>query len=462
MTRKIYTLLALALCSTTALAQTPEHMPANMSSNMPSNMSKNTPDTAPAAPAENAQGATPKQAPKSGMDKAMRAVLMQGESHPLAALAAVRLQHGQPVAQYYGGFARRGGAHSTPVTPQTLFRIASISKVVTTIGLMELVEQGKINLDHDVSDYLGFPLRNPDFPDTPLTVRMLLNHTSTLRDGEQYVLPPGQSVRDFFAPGHKPGSADYHFSFHEDHAPGTFFTYCNLCYGLIGTMIERVSGERFDRYQKHHVLEPLKIDGGYNILELDHPEHLATLYQADATGYTPTVDSQPLKGWDKKALASYKIGSNGTIFSPQGGLRVSMQGLTRLAQFMIGRGTLDGVRLLTPQSITAMETPTWTFNGTNGVCPYPLSAYGLSLFLLTGAQDTNGRPSIPYSGYQGGLRGHLGDAYGLHSGFWYNPENGDAYLFAADGFPDYAQEKRGQYSSFTRVEEEIFTTLAGR
>lgn len=63
---------------------------------------------------------------------------------------------------------------------------------MTTIGLMELVEQGKINLDHDVSEYLGFPLRNPDFPTTPITVRMLLNHTSTLRDGDVYVLPPAR------------------------------------------------------------------------------------------------------------------------------------------------------------------------------------------------------------------------------------------------------------------------------
>ncbi|MFT8309173.1 serine hydrolase domain-containing protein [Acetobacter malorum] len=399
---------------------------------------------------------------QTATDKKMDAVLMHGERQPLAALAAVKLEHGRPVYQYYGGFARRDGAQTVPVKQETLFRIASISKVVTTIGLMELVEQGKINLDHDVSEYLGFPLRNPDFPTTPITVRMLLNHTSTIRDGDVYVLPPGKSVRDFFDESHKPGSQDYHFSFHDGHTPGTYFTYCNLCYGLVGTIIERVSGERFDHYQKHHVLEPLKIDGGYNVAELEHPERLATLYQHLPSGYEAAVDSQPLKGWSKEALESYKIGSNGSVFSPQGGLRISLQGLTRLAQFMIQRGTLDGVRLLAPQSIEAMETPTWTFNGKNGVCPYPLSVYGLSLFTLTGTKDTNGKPAIPYIGYQGGLRGHLGDAYGLHSGFWYNPQNGEAYLFAADGYPDYEQEKPGQYSSFSRVEEEIFTTLEGK
>ncbi|KXV61341.1 beta-lactamase [Acetobacter tropicalis] len=398
---------------------------------------------------------------ESPTDKAMDAVLTQAEARPLAGLAAVRLHNGRPVYQYYGGFARRDGEQTVPVEQETLFRIASISKVVTTIGLMELVEQGKINLDHDASEYLGFPLRNPDFPNTPITVRMLLNHTSSIRDADVYVLPPDKPVSSFFDKTHKPGSQDYHFSYHDGHEPGTYFTYCNLCYGLVGTIMERASGERFDQYQKHHVLEPLKIDGGYNVAELEHPERLATIYQHLPTGYKAKVDSQPLKGWSVESLQSYKIGSNGSIFSPQGGLRISGQGLTRLAQFMIQRGTLDGVRLLAPQSIEAMETPTWQFNGKNGECPYPLSAYGLSLFLLTGAKDTNGKPDSPYPGYKGGLRGHLGDAYGLHSGFWYNPQNGDAYLFAADGFPDYDQVRPGQYSSFSRVEEKIFTALAG-
>ncbi|KXV61011.1 beta-lactamase [Acetobacter senegalensis] len=398
---------------------------------------------------------------ESPTDKAMDAVLIQAEARPLAGLAAVRLHNGQPVYQYYGGFARRDGEQTVPVEQETLFRIASISKVVTTIGLMELVEQGKINLDHDASEYLGFPLRNPDFPNTPITVRMLLNHTSSIRDADVYVLPPDKPASSFFDKTHKPGSQDYHFSYHDGHAPGTYFTYCNLCYGLVGTIMERASGERFDQYQKHHVLEPLKIDGGYNVAELEHPERLATIYQHLPTGYKAKVDSQPLKGWSADSLHAYKIGSNGSIFSPQGGLRISVQGLTRLAQFMIQRGTLDGVRLLAPQNIEAMETPTWQFNGKNGECPYPLSAYGLSLFLLTGAKDTNGKADSPYPGYKGGLRGHLGDAYGLHSGFWYNPQNGDAYLFAADGFPDYDQVRPGQYSSFSRVEEKIFTALAG-
>lgn len=394
-------------------------------------------------------------------DRSMDHILAASEVRPLAALAAVRLHEGKTIYQYYGGFSRLSDQTASPIRKDTLFRIASISKIVTTIGLMELVEQGKINLDHDVSDYLGFPLRNPDFPEIPITVRMLLNHTSSIRDADVYVLPPDKPISSFFDETHKAGKSDYHFSYHDGHPPGTYFTYCNLCYGLVGTIIEKASGERFDQYQKRHVLAPLHIDGGYNINELDHPERLATLYRHLPEGYTPTVDSFPHKSTTNHALDTYKIGSNGSVFSPQGGLRISLQGLSQLARFMIQRGTVDGVRLLSEQSIAAMETPTWRFNGHNADCPYPVTAYGLSLFVLTGTKDPDGKTDSPYPAYQGGLKGHLGEAYGLHSGFWYDPQTGDAYLFAADGFPADEEIHPGQYSSFSRTEENIFQTLAG-
>lgn len=392
---------------------------------------------------------------------ALDRVLTQGEVRPLAAIAAVRLRHGRVAYSYYGGFARRTSDGPIPVGPQTLFRIASISKVVTTIGLMELVEQGKVDLDHNASDYLGFKLRNPDFPQTPITVRMLLNHTSSIRDADGYILPPDHKISEFFDTTRKPGELGYHFAHGDGHAPGTWFEYCNLCYGLVGTIMERVSGERFDHYQQTHVLDPLGIDGGYNRMSLAHPDRLATLYSHQPRGWEAETDTQPLTpSWNAASLASYTPGTNGTLFSPQGGLRISMEGLTRLARFMLGHGTLDGRTLLSAHSIALMQTPTWQYDGQNGDCPYPIASYGLSMARLTGARDSSSRETRPYKGYSGDLAGHLGDAYSLHSGFWYDPANGDGFLFAADGFPDAGQERPGVYSSFTRIEEEIFTALA--
>ena len=102
----------------------------------------------------------------------------------------------------------------------------------------------------------------------------------------------------------------------------------------------------------------------------------------------------------------------------------------------------------------------WHYDGHNGEGPYPIASYGLATIQLTGERDPSGHPTTPWRHYQGGLIGHLGDAYGLRSGFWLNPATRDGYLFIADGFPEDGKEKPGKISSFTNVEEEIFSALS--
>ena len=93
---------------------------------------------------------------------------------------------------------RPSGAHETfcfgtarllgrvPVTEETCFRVASVSKLVMTFGALALVERGVLGLDDDLSVCLGYPVRNPRFPDAPVTLRMLLTHTASIRDEGNY------------------------------------------------------------------------------------------------------------------------------------------------------------------------------------------------------------------------------------------------------------------------------------
>jgi len=85
-----------------------------------------------------------------------------------------------------------------PFTRKSRFRVASVSKMFTVFTIMQLVEQGKLNLDDDVSKYLGFTLRNPHYPNMPITVRMLASHQSSLRDGKIYSIPPQMGLQEFF------------------------------------------------------------------------------------------------------------------------------------------------------------------------------------------------------------------------------------------------------------------------
>lgn len=239
---------------------------------------------------------------------------------------------------------------------------------------MRLVEQRIVDLDTDVSTYLGFRLRNPNYPDEPITLRMLLSHTSSIRDGSVYSIPPEDKIEELFLPDGKYYTGGEHFarSFDGiDCGPGRFFAYTNLNYGVIGTVFERISGLRFDRYMKENILEPMGLQASFNVGDFTAQQlhDLSPLYQSKngnhwnaSQPWTAQIDDyqdqvQPrdkvlitnpdLGGENVLAdLSAYHIGDNGTLFSPQGGLRISMEELKALAELFLSDGMVNGKQIL--------------------------------------------------------------------------------------------------------------------
>ncbi len=352
-------------------------------------------------------------------------------------MIALVLAAAQPVAAVRVAFDRRGEtsvsatgvadlATGRAVTADDPVRVASISKLVTAIAVMRLVEQHRLDLDADVSTLLGWRLRNPAFPDAAITLRLLLSHRSSLTDGVDYVLPLDADLRAVLA---DPKAWD------AGHTPGTYFHYTNLNFPIIAAVMERATGERFDRLMDRLVLRPLKLDACYNwasctpamkaraiVIYRDGIATKDTPAMIAACPVTPARDG----GCD---LARWRAGVNGAIFAPQGGLRISARGLATIGRLLLGQGALDGVRLLTRASVRLLETPLWTFDGGNGDTEGGFYCrYGLAVtFLATpGCQDD------PFGDGRARL-GHGGDAYGLRSGLWIDPkaETGVAY-FATD------------------------------
>lgn len=195
-------------------------------------------------------------------------------------LAVLAYAGGREVYRFAGGIRRMAGAQTWPMTEDSRFRMASVSKMFTVFTIMQLAEAGKLSLDEDVSEYLGFRLRHPSYPDMPITLRSLASHTSGLRDGKVYSIPPSVGVRAFFTPGSPYWEGGAHFA-PAGQAPGAYFTYCNLNYGLLGTVIEAVTGQRFDQYQKTHILKDLECRADYVPGNLEAPEfaRLGTIYR---------------------------------------------------------------------------------------------------------------------------------------------------------------------------------------
>ena len=182
-----------------------------------------------------------------------------------------------------------------------LFRIASISKSFTATGIMQMVEQGKIKLEGDVSDYVGFPVRNPKYPNIPITIRMLLSHTSSLNDSEGY----------FTLNTINPDSSKTYAGAYNDYEPGTKYEYCNLGFNTLGTILERVSGERFDKYITKNILAPMGLNASFNVNDLDTNLFVNLYeYQKDTT-----FRVQPSAYANRKEqIANYRFGES-TPFS---------------------------------------------------------------------------------------------------------------------------------------------------
>lgn len=338
-------------------------------------------------------------------------------------------------------------AAKRPVTPDDPARVASVSKLVVAIGVLRLVEQGKVNLDADVSEALGWKLRNPAFPDTPITLRLLLSHRSSLTDTVDYVLPLDADMAGALA---DPRAWD------AEHAPGSYFRYTNFNFPVIAAVMERATGERFDRLMDRLVLEPLKLDACYNWASCAPATaaRAVVIYRAkqptkdDHKGAPPACAVTPATDGSCD-LGKWRAGANGAIFSPQGGLRISARGLGKIGRLLLGNGAVDGIRLLTPRSIALLETPLWTFDGSNGDTSNGFyCSYGLAVtFLPTarpGCSDNlfgDARPRF----------GHGGEAYGLRSGLWVDRAAGTGIAFFATDVPD----TPGVRSAFTPVEEAL-------
>ena len=375
-------------------------------------------------------------------------------ARPSAAVHAevgIAFDRGGEIASFADGFAdpksRRRVTIDDPV------RVASISKMVTAIGVMKLVDERRLDLSSDVSSWLGWPLRNPSFPDRPITLAMLLEHTSSIREhDDNYVIPLGGSLQQLMAD---------HRNWDPQHGPGDgYFAYVNLNYPIIGSIVEKVTGERFDVWMRREVLDPMKLDACFNwptcsdaavakAVELDTPDGKPV--KDDLHGTRPTC-AVFVKEGEPCDLGRWKLGENGSLFSPQGGLRISARGLARVGRMMLNGGTLDAVRVLSPRAVETLLTQAWTFDGSSGVtdggfyCSAGAGTHQLPNNIPGCLDDLGTRGAI--------LVGHAGDAYGLKSGLWIDRRRGRGIAYFVTGVADPAPKAPG--SAYTAAEVDAF------
>ena len=230
--------------------------------------------------------------------------------------------------------------------------------------------------------------------------------------------------------------------------------------------MERVTGERFDKLMQRLVLKPLDLDACFSWATCAPSTAARAVVQYgtdgkpevdDTHGRKPDCPVRPARDGSCD-LSRYVPGTNGALFGPQGGLRISGIGLARIGQLLLNHGALYGVRLLKPESVKAMITPLWQYDGDDGqtyeedtddrhkgfFCRYGMAVQTLATPVRGGHDDPFG---------DGIARvGHSGTAYGLQAGVWVDLEHGTGVAWFATGMPG---QRLGGRSAFSAVEEKL-------
>ena len=326
---------------------------------------------------------------------------------------------------FYGGFA----TESKKTDKNTIYRIASISKIIVALGIMKLWEEGKVSLDEDISTYLGFEIRNPNFKNTPITLRMLMTQTSSITDGfddeemtnetriDGYNGVNGTnlkvSLEDLLVPNNTPYYSTLTYA---NYKPGSEFCYSNFGCGILACIIEKVSNENYNEYIRKNIFEPLNINASFipSILKLARYHNgegfIASTY---TNGVLTRSEGLFLKN-------EYPIFPCGTSFrGPAGGCFINAEDLARLMGMLIENG---GV-ILKMQTIKEMEKINWQISEERRLSDLnrygSYNAKGLQLAILNRDNHI--------------LYGHTGSAYGLRSIMMFDPVIKKGLVFLTNG-----------------------------
>lgn len=317
--------------------------------------------------------------------------------------------------RYQNGFGYADITNQKPYTTHTIQSIASVSKTLVGIALLKAQEMGKLHLDDPINRYLPFQVNHPNFPETPITIRHLANHTATIVDNDYYLSRNYYLKRDQNLAGlplvfdetqvfNPPDSAVSLSTFLEytllpngkwhtestflKQKPGTHYEYSNTGTTLAAYIIERASGESFDQFTRKYILEPLSLkDSGWKFSDVDF-SRLSRYYQ------------------DPKTVLPYYTMST----YPDGGFMTSTHDLSLYLQELI-RGYNGKGKLLSKESYREFFRPQLSadhFTDRNTNNPYNES-HNVGIFIGFG-----------YTGYIG----HTGGDPGVMAMLFFNPETG--------------------------------------
>lgn len=274
---------------------------------------------------------------------------------------------------YEKGFGVRDLETERPVTPETIFGTASVTKSLTALAIMKLEETGKLNIDDPVKTYLpSFNIQGVE-PIEDIKIHHLLTHSTGLAPMKRH---------------------ENYYQFHQHTAylrnekhdllgrPGDFFSYSNDAFLLLGAIIEKVTGRLYRRYMTEEILYPLNMNRStFSIEEVKKMCNVSIPYIFDKD-----KERHITQAWPK--LGNYEVG---------GGLRSSVRELMKYGELFLNKGNIDGKQYISNKTLEKMYKPHIQID------PYTFYGYGVRV-----TEDYHGATLIHHSGGQPGVSSYFG------------------------------------------------------
>ena len=287
------------------------------------------------------------------------------------------------------------------VEDDTIYRIASISKLIVGMVAMKLVEDNLLDIDEDISNILGFKVRNPKYPNIPITTRMLMLHTSSITDGiTQDNLEVGYngvngghyfvSLEDLLL---NQNSKYYIDTTYSEYEPGEKYIYSNFGTGIIACIIEKCSNQLFTEFVGKHFFKPLNMDASFkpsNILKQDKISDTFIGFNTNKVARDFIDGTYP----------DFPLGNN--FRGPAGGLFVSIQDLSKIMIVLMNDGKCNDIQILNKETVDRLLDMKFFANRN-------------------------------YENKQVNLKGYTGGAYGVCSVLYFSKAKKTGVCFAANG-----------------------------
>jgi CubicO group peptidase (beta-lactamase class C family) len=306
-----------------------------------------------------------------------------------------------------------------PATEETIYNIASITKTITGTALMQLWEQGLFNLDEDVNNYLPFNLRNPHFPDDPITFRMLLSHSSSLNYATMeyywfnfsadppFSFFPYPWLEEFLVPN---GKWYYPTCWSNMYRPGEVNMYANVGFDLIEYLVELISGEEFLTYCSNHIFLPLEMyNTSFNLSELDI-DNVAIPYHYNNGEYLQINELEYLLGRYTPPDKYWRIRCYAA-----GGLYTTVSDLSHFFIAHMNGGVWNDIRILKEDTVDEMHRIQSPGNIDHSYF------YGLAWLFQNQV------------GFNVTLSGHTGGNYGVSTVMLYFPDENVGIIYFTNG-----------------------------